>query len=183
MTHILRRTGIAATAIELSFTAACTTSQSTEEPGAGGAASASNSPETTDASSETGSAAPDGTDGDSALRLRITVGDGELTASLRDRPASRDLIAMLPLTVDMSDHGSVEKTGRLPAPLSLDGQPEGADPVVGDIGYYAPGNDLVLYYGDQEYFAGIVRLGALHGDVDALAEGDEVSVRVQRAGR
>lgn len=114
--------------------------------------------------------------------MRITVGDAELTASLRDSPASRDLIAMLPLTVEMSDHGSMEKTGRLPAALSLDGQPEGADPVVGDIGYYAPGNDLVLYYGDQDYFAGIVRLGTLHGGVDAFAEGDEVSVRAERAG-
>lgn len=58
MTPTLRRTGIAATAIVLSFTAACTTSQSTEEPEPGSAASASNSPETTDAWSETGSAAP-----------------------------------------------------------------------------------------------------------------------------
>ena len=59
----------------------------------------------------------------------------------------------------MVDHGGVEKTGPLPSPLSLDGQPEGADPDVGDLGYYAPGNDLVLYYGDQSYFPGIVVLG------------------------
>ena len=59
----------------------------------------------------------------------------------------------------MVDHGGVEKTGPLPGPLSLEGQPEGADPDVGDLGYYAPGNDLVLYYGDQSYFPGIVVLG------------------------
>ena len=81
----------------------------------------------------------------------------------------------------MIDHGGVEKTGPLPAPLSLDGQPEGADPDVGDVGYYAPGNDLVLYYGDQSYFPGIVvlgrmeggaaeRLAALHGPVTATVE-------------
>jgi hypothetical protein len=64
----------------------------------------------------------------------------------------------------MTDHGSVEKTGPLPSPLSLDGQPDGADPDVGDVGYYAPGNDLVLYYGDQSYFPGIVILGRLDGD-------------------
>ena len=64
----------------------------------------------------------------------------------------------------MIDHGGVEKTGPLPAPLSLKGQPEGADPDVGDLGYYAPGNDLVLYYGDQSYFPGIVILGRLDGD-------------------
>ena len=51
----------------------------------------------------------------------------------------------------MRDHGAVEKTGSLPSPLSLDGQPRGADPGIGDVGYLAPGNDLVLYYVDQSY--------------------------------
>jgi hypothetical protein len=64
----------------------------------------------------------------------------------------------------MTDHGGVEKTGPLPSPLSLDGQPAGADPDVGDVGYYAPGNDLVLYYGDQSFYNGIVVLGHLEGD-------------------
>ena len=39
----------------------------------------------------------------------------------------------------MIDHGAVEKTGPLPSPLSLDGQPDGADPEEGDVGYYAQG--------------------------------------------
>lgn len=64
----------------------------------------------------------------------------------------------------MIDHDAVEKTGPMPSPLSLDGQPKGTDPDVGDVGYYAPGNDLVLYYGDQSYFPGIVILGRLDGD-------------------
>ena len=38
---------------------------------------------------------------------------------------------------------------------------------MGDVGYYAPGNDLVLYYGDQSYFPGIVVLGRLDGDAAA----------------
>ena len=56
------------------------------------------------------------------------------------------------------------RPARYPGPLSLDGQPEGADPDVGDLGYYAPGNDLVLYHGDQSYYPGIVVLGRLDGD-------------------
>ncbi len=96
--------------------------------------------------------------------MTITIGDQRFQATLIDSAATRDLVAQLPLTVDMTDHGGVEKTGPLPSPLSLDGQPEGADPDVGDLGYYAPGNDLVLYYGDQTYFPGIVVLGQLEGD-------------------
>ena len=98
------------------------------------------------------------------MRIQITIGEQRFGATLSDSAAARDLVAQLPVTIDMVDHGQVEKTGPLPSPLSLEGQPEGADPDVGDLGYYAPGNDLVLYYGDQSYFPGIVILGRLDGD-------------------
>ncbi|MEV4267797.1 cyclophilin-like fold protein [Kribbella sp. NPDC049584] len=71
------------------------------------------------------------------MRLQITIGDQHFQATLE---------------------------GPLPAPLSLDGQPAGVDPDVGDVGYYAPGNDFVLYYGDQSYYDGIVVLGRMDGD-------------------
>jgi hypothetical protein len=98
---------------------------------------------------------------DDHMRVTITIGEQRFHATLSDSAAARDLLAQLPVTVDMTDHGGVEKTGALPSPLSLDGQPDGADPDVGDLGYYAPGNDLVLYYGDQAYYPGIVILGRL----------------------
>ncbi|WP_404384837.1 hypothetical protein LL946_03545 [Knoellia locipacati] len=98
------------------------------------------------------------------MKVQITIGGQRLTATLSDSAAVRDLVAQLPVSIDMVDHGQVEKTGRLPSPLSLEGQPDGADPDVGDVGYYAPGNDLVLYYGDQSFFPGIVILGQLDGD-------------------
>ncbi len=98
------------------------------------------------------------------MKIQITIGDQRFQATISDSAAGRDLIAQLPLTVDMVDHGSVEKTGPLPAPLSLAGQPDGADPGIGDVGYYAPGNDLVFYYGDQSHHPGIVVIGRLDGD-------------------
>jgi hypothetical protein len=117
----------------------------------------------------TASAVPtaDDTEPEETVRIRITIGDRRFTARLDDSAAARDLVDQLPVTVEMTEHGGVEKTGRLPSPLSLDGQPEGADPDVGDLGYYAPGNDLVLYHGDQSYFPGIVVLGRLDGDAPA----------------
>jgi hypothetical protein len=98
------------------------------------------------------------------MQIDITIGQQHVTATLDDSAAARDLLAQLPVTLDMVDHGGVEKTGPLPEPLLLDGQPDGADPAVGDLGYYAPGNDLVLYYGDQSYFPGIAILGRLDAD-------------------
>ncbi len=98
------------------------------------------------------------------MKIQITINNQRLQATIFDSPAGRDLVNQLPLTVDMTDHGAVEKTGPLPAPLSLDGQPDGADPDVGDVGYYAPGNDLVFYYSDQSYYPGIVIIGRLDGE-------------------
>jgi hypothetical protein len=106
----------------------------------------------------------DAAEQETSMRIRITIGEQRFDATLSESAATRDLLAQLPVTIDMTDHGQVEKTGPLPSPLSLDGQPDGADPDVGDLGYYAPGNDLVLYYGDQSYFPGIVILGRLEGD-------------------
>jgi hypothetical protein len=117
------------------------------------------------------------------MQIRITIGDQQLGATLEDSAAARDLAAQLPLTIDMADHGGVEKTGPLPSPLSTEGQPEGADPEVGAVGYYAPGSDLVLYYGDQSYFPGIVFLGLLDGDAAARIADLEGTVTATVAAR
>jgi hypothetical protein len=113
--------------------------------------------------------------------MQITIGGQRFGACLSDSAAARDLVAQLPVTIDMVDHGQLEKTGPLPSPLSLQGQPKGADPEVGDLGYYAPGNELVLYYGDQSYFPGIVILGRLDGDAaQRISELDgSVAARVE----
>ena len=55
------------------------------------------------------------------MKIRITIGEQRFQATLSDSDAARDLIAQLPVTIDMVDHGAVEKTGPLPSPLSLDG--------------------------------------------------------------
>ncbi len=138
--------------------AGCADSTSTQAPAA--------DRETSPASTAPPSPSPSNDDPTetSPMQIQITIGDEQFGATLQDSAAARDLAAQLPVSIDMVDHGGVEKTGRLPSPLSVDGQPEGADPEVGDVGYYAPGNDLVLYYGDQSYFAGIVVLGRLDGD-------------------
>ena len=121
------------------------------------------------------------TDDGSDMQIHLTLGDRQFAATLDDSAAADDLLAQLPVTIDMTDHGGVEKTGPLPSPLFLDGQPEGADPDVGDLGYYAPGNDLVLYHGDQSSFPGIVVIGRLErGAAEQIARMDgSVTVTVE----
>ena len=116
-----------------------------------------------------------------AERLEIRAGGVRLVATVRDTAAARDLLRQLPARLTAREHGGVEKTGRLPSPLTVGDEPAGADPDVGDLGYYAPGQDLVLYHGDQSYFDGIVVLGRLEGDLTALAHLDgDVDVQITR---
>ena len=137
-------------------------------------ASLAPAPAATDAPPDTHSPVPTGrNDQESTMRIFITVANQRFAATLDDSAASRDLLAQLPVTVAMTDHGGVEKTGRLPRSLSTDGQPDVGDPAVGDIGYFAPGQDLVLYYGDQSAYPGIVVLGQMDsGAAERLASLD-----------
>jgi hypothetical protein len=114
--------------------------------------------------------------------IRITFGDTELTARLHDNATARDLAAHLPLTLTFRDHNYVEKTAPLPRNLSLDGAPEGHDPAAGDIGYWAPGGDLVFYYdSDAPFFNGIVRIGEFDGEMGAIErQSEDFTVTIQR---
>jgi hypothetical protein len=91
--------------------------------------------------------------------ISIRIEGKTVTGSLSGNATARSLIKQLPLTLSFSDYGGQEKLAELPEPLALDGVPAGddADPLT--IGYYAPGQVLVLYYESVGYFRGIVRIG------------------------
>lgn len=99
--------------------------------------------------------------------VTLTIGEQRITATLNDSPAARALAQQLPLTLTFHDFNAVEKIARLETPLPMAGMPPGDDPEIADIGFYAPSGDLVLYYGDVGYFAGIARLGTFD-DVAAI---------------
>jgi hypothetical protein len=100
--------------------------------------------------------------------VRISFGDTELTGQLLDNATAR-VAAQLPLTLTFRDHNNVETTAPLSRKLSLNGTPAGHDPVAGDIGYWTPDANLVLYYDDQApYWNGIVRIGEFDGDMTSV---------------
>ncbi|QRI77905.1 MULTISPECIES: cyclophilin-like fold protein [Rhodococcus] len=59
------------------------------------------------------------------IRIALIVDGQRLTGTLSDTPAGRDLLAQLPLTLTMTDFGSVEKVAELPTSLSITGAPPG----------------------------------------------------------
>jgi hypothetical protein len=114
--------------------------------------------------------------------VRITFGSTTLTGRLNDTSTARALAGRLPLRLSFRDLMSQEKVSPLTPALPTDGVPEGDDPVPGDIGYWIPDGNLVLYYGDVSYWDGIVRLGSFEGDPGVLRQQpDGFPVTLERA--
>mgnify|MGYP003581062538 CR=1 FL=1 len=111
-------------------------------------------------------------------RILISSDRGELTAELADNAASRRLVQMLPMTIEMRDHLRQEKTGRLPAPLPELPRQTGFS--AGTLGLWG-NDDFVIYYRDGRVpQPGIIVLGRVTGDVSLLDRPGPASVRIQR---
>lgn len=95
------------------------------------------------------------------MKLKISFGDTELTATLYDNPSSRDLIAQLPITTELEDYASNEKIFYPEQKLSKEGAPKGYEPSKGDITYYAPWGDVAIFYKDFSYSPGLISLGKI----------------------
>lgn len=102
------------------------------------------------------------------MKIRMTMAGQIITASLEESDSARDFFAMLPLTLPFEDYAETEKIAYLPGKLTTQTAPEGIDPQVGDIAYYAPWGNLAIYYRDFGYSSGLIRLGRITSGLDAL---------------
>jgi hypothetical protein len=114
-------------------------------------------------------------------RIRIRMGDQTVTATLNRSEAARDLVAMLPVSIQMRDHLRREKTGRIPKPLSerTQGSPSYEK---GDLGYWRPGGNFVIFYrhdGLTIPSPGIVLLGKLDAGAEVFDLPGSVDVTVE----
>lgn len=103
-------------------------------------------------------------------KLKVTVDDTELTATLLDNPTSRDLLTMLPLTLTFNDYNSTEKISYPPRSLSTEDAPTGYEPSAGDITVYAPWGNIAIFYKDFRYGDGLIPLGSFDSGIEMLAE-------------
>ena len=118
------------------------------------------------------------------MQIRLAIGRNTATATLADNPTARDFASLLPITLDMSDLGGLEKPGKLPR--ALDGGGEAVFTYeVGQIGYWSPGEDLAIVYAVQGAGSiprpGLVPLGTVDSGLDVIAEaGDAFQLRIEQ---
>ena len=81
----------------------------------------------------------------SATRVRITIGDRSIEATLADSDAARDFASLLPITLADERSISAREVCHLPRAISEQGK-RTYDYAVGTIGYWPPGPDVAIFY-------------------------------------
>ena len=104
------------------------------------------------------------------MKIKLTVGNQAITATLVDSETARDFVSLLPLTLNMDDLFGREKFGRLPRAIS-DGGKRTRTYQVGDVVYWSPGPDVAIYYrhdGSSIPSPGIIVMGKIDSRAEAL---------------
>jgi hypothetical protein len=110
-------------------------------------------------------------------RIMISSDWGSVTAELVDNDATRALVRMLPVTIDMRDHLRQEKTGNLPSPLpAVERQ---LDFSTGTLGLWSSNHFVIYYRSGGVPQPGIIVLGQATGDVSIFDRPGPVTVRVE----
>ncbi|MGW7267824.1 cyclophilin-like fold protein [Streptomyces sp. NPDC054842] len=109
--------------------------------------------------------------------IRVTLDGRPAEATLNDSPAARDLVNMLPLTLELKDFHGTERIGHPPRELNTADAPEPAAAKSGDLAYYAPWGNLALFYRDgPAASADLLVLGHIDTDADHLARAERLTI-------
>ena len=113
-----------------------------------------------------------------ATQIVISSDRARVNAELVDSEATRELLRMLPLTIEMRDHLRQEKTGTLPSPLP-DVRRQTAFSA-GTLGLWG-NDDFVIYYRDGHVPSpGIVVLGRVVDGVSVFDRPGPATITIER---
>jgi hypothetical protein len=116
-------------------------------------------------------------------RVRITIGDKSVEATLADNDAARDFASLLPLTLAMNDLFRREKFAPLPRAISERGK-RTHDFAVGIIGYWPPGPDVAIFYrqdGERIPDPGLIIIGKIKASMEAFAVPGAIRATFERS--
>lgn len=116
---------------------------------------------------------------ESDVKVKITVGDTELTASMEDNATTRAILEQMPMTLPMMDLYGREMCYRYGAyALPTDHlQSDGYE--VGDIAYWAPGGSLVILYEQNGEQFERQHLGHIDSGVEVFQNTGDVDVKFE----
>ena len=100
------------------------------------------------------------------MRMVVNDGEHEIVFQLNDSEAAKELYDQLPLSIEVENYSSNEKIFYPPQTLDTDDAP-GASGAIGSLAYYAPWDDVVMFYDSITPGDGLYELGeAISGSED-----------------
>jgi len=85
------------------------------------------------------------------MKIKLTIKDRVLTATLQENKTAQDFVSLLPLTLTMNDLFGREKFGHLPRAISEGGKRTDSYEV-GQIVYWSPGPDVAIFYRNDGHY-------------------------------
>lgn len=117
-----------------------------------------------------------------SMKIKISVGDRTITATMEDNAAGRDFLSRLPLEVTLNDYNNTtEKIFYLDPALTTEGVTRGCAPTPGDITIYAPWGNVAIFCKSWPHSNDLIKIGRIDGDgIKALNVGGDISVKIER---
>lgn len=105
------------------------------------------------------------------MRLKISFEGTEVIIKPEGNSAVKEIIKMLPATLEFSDFAGEEKIAVLPEPISLDGAPRGMKASAGKVFIYAPWGNFGIFYKEhgRSIDQSLIPLGEVEKGLESLA--------------
>lgn len=115
------------------------------------------------------------------MKIKITVGQRVVTATMADNAAAQDFVSRLPLEVTLNDYNNTEKIFYPLPKLSIEGVKRGCAPAPGDITIYVPWGNVAIFYKKWSQSSDLILIGSIDGDgIRALNVPGDLTVRFER---
>ena len=117
-----------------------------------------------------------------SLKVKISVGDRIISATMEDNAAGRDFLSRLPLEVTLNDFNNTTEKIFYPEPaLTLEGAKRGCAPVPGDITIYATWGNVAIFCKNWSHSNDLIKIGHIDGDgISALTTGGDIKVKFEK---
>lgn len=119
---------------------------------------------------------------ETSLKMKISVGDRTITATMEDNAAGRDFLSRLPLEATLNDYNNTTEKIFYPDPaLMTEGVTRGCAPTLGDITIYAPWGNVAIFCKNWSHSNDLIKIGRIDGnDIEALNIGGDITVKFER---
>lgn len=107
----------------------------------------------------------------------VSAGAESFIIKLYDNPTSNSFLEQMPIRTGLKDYAGLEKIFYPDKRLSQEDAPSGATPVKGDIMYYAPWGDVVIFYKNSSRAPGLIPMGRIENVdsfLEALSKSDDI---------